>query len=374
MQNDFTRRRQNDVDAVKASISLLETVQNYGVKLRRQGREYVGLSPFKAERTPSFYVDTQKNLFHCFASGEGGDIIRFVQLMDGCGFKDALAKLTGEARLDDPAERERRASEYRWRAKSDAERNAAREAFCRRTAASIWKAAQPAEGTLVEVYLRSRGIDLDAIQRVYGFVVPPTLRFLPQLQYRHAGMTHCGPAMIGLIQSDIRKVLHFRGVHRTWLAADGQGKANLPKTKLVLGSQFGGEGRLSPVRGRAVIGEGYETTLSMMALLARRGEKVFGVSAISLGNLAGGADDRAWDGVSPRKYNPVPNPQRPGLTLPEGVTEAVILQDADGADPQEIDVMIRRAAAKFYGRGARVHIAMPPLGKDFNDLVQESAA
>ncbi|MEL7482274.1 MAG: DNA primase [Pseudomonadota bacterium] len=67
------------------------------VKLKKQGKEWVGLSPFTSEKTPSFYVNDQKRIFKCFSSGLGGDIIKFVQETERLSFMEAVEKLADEA-------------------------------------------------------------------------------------------------------------------------------------------------------------------------------------------------------------------------------------------------------------------------------------
>ena len=72
------------------------------VKLKRQGREYVGLSPFKQEKTPSFTVNDQKEFYHCFASGEHGDIFKFLMETEGLAFPEAVERLALEAGVEMP--------------------------------------------------------------------------------------------------------------------------------------------------------------------------------------------------------------------------------------------------------------------------------
>lgn len=72
------------------------------VKLKKQGKEWVGLSPFTSEKTPSFYVNDQKRMFKCFSSGIGGDIIKFLQETERLSFMEAVEKLAGEAGMDLP--------------------------------------------------------------------------------------------------------------------------------------------------------------------------------------------------------------------------------------------------------------------------------
>ena len=66
------------LDEIKSRLRLSEVIGK-SVKLRRQGREYVGLSPFTKERTPSFFVNDDKGFYHDFSSGKHGDLISFLQ-------------------------------------------------------------------------------------------------------------------------------------------------------------------------------------------------------------------------------------------------------------------------------------------------------
>ena len=74
------------------------------VKLKRQGREYVGLSPFSKEKSPSFFVNDDKGFFHDFSSGKHGDIISFLQETERLSFVEAVQRLAGEAGMQLPAE------------------------------------------------------------------------------------------------------------------------------------------------------------------------------------------------------------------------------------------------------------------------------
>ncbi|MBL8556605.1 MAG: DNA primase [Phenylobacterium sp.] len=69
------------------------------VKLRKQGREYVGLSPFNKEKTPSFYVNDDKGMFFDFSSGKTGDLITYLQETERLSFAEAVERLAGEAGL-----------------------------------------------------------------------------------------------------------------------------------------------------------------------------------------------------------------------------------------------------------------------------------
>src|SRR5262249_57228341 len=72
------------------------------VKLRKQGREYVGLSPFTKEKTPSFYVNDDKGQFFDFSSGKSGDLISFLQETERLSFSEAVERLAAEAGVGPP--------------------------------------------------------------------------------------------------------------------------------------------------------------------------------------------------------------------------------------------------------------------------------
>ncbi len=74
------------------------------VKLKRQGREWVGLSPFSKEKSPSFFVNDDKGFFHDFSSGKHGDVISFLQETERLSFPEAVERLAAEAGMQLPAE------------------------------------------------------------------------------------------------------------------------------------------------------------------------------------------------------------------------------------------------------------------------------
>src|SRR5207249_9296415 len=63
------------------------------VALRKAGKEYVVLCPFHPDKSPSFSVNEEKGVFHCFACGESGDVFDFVMRLDGCPFSEAAKSL-----------------------------------------------------------------------------------------------------------------------------------------------------------------------------------------------------------------------------------------------------------------------------------------
>jgi DNA primase len=83
-----------DVDALKRRTRLIEYLQQHDWTGHPSGRfEFVGLCPLHEETHPSFYVNTRKDVFYCHGCGQGGDLIRFVQLARGLSFRQSLAHL-----------------------------------------------------------------------------------------------------------------------------------------------------------------------------------------------------------------------------------------------------------------------------------------
>ncbi|MBS0360363.1 MAG: DNA primase [Proteobacteria bacterium] len=90
------------LDEIKSRLRPSDVIGK-SVKLRRQGREYVGLSPFTKEKTPSFYVNDDKGQFFDFSSGKSGDIISFLQEAERLSFVEAVERLAAEAGVPLPA-------------------------------------------------------------------------------------------------------------------------------------------------------------------------------------------------------------------------------------------------------------------------------
>ena|GEM_PF-334699 len=89
------RRHGMDLKQLKQRLSLLDYLRQQNWTLRPAGNssEFVGLCPLHPETHPSFYVNTQKNLFYCHGCGQGGDLIRFVELFQHLSFRESLAYL-----------------------------------------------------------------------------------------------------------------------------------------------------------------------------------------------------------------------------------------------------------------------------------------
>lgn len=89
------------LDEIRGRLSVSQVVART-VSLKKKGREWVGLSPFKTEKTPSFYVNDQKGFYHCFASGEHGDIFTFLMKTEGLQFPEAVERLAMDAGVPMP--------------------------------------------------------------------------------------------------------------------------------------------------------------------------------------------------------------------------------------------------------------------------------
>src|SRR4051812_8961534 len=87
------------VEDIKARLSIEDVIGEY-VQLKRAGRNWKGLSPFADEKTPSFMVSPEKQIWHDFSSGKGGNMFSFVMEMEGVDFKGALELLARKAGVD----------------------------------------------------------------------------------------------------------------------------------------------------------------------------------------------------------------------------------------------------------------------------------
>jgi DNA primase len=87
------------VSEVKSRLNIEDVISEY-VQLKRAGRNFKGLSPFANERTPSFVVSPEKQIWHDFSSGKGGDVISFIEEVEGLDFKGALELLARKAGVD----------------------------------------------------------------------------------------------------------------------------------------------------------------------------------------------------------------------------------------------------------------------------------
>ncbi|HTR14925.1 MAG TPA: DNA primase [Roseiarcus sp.] len=152
------------LDEIRARLPVSE-VAGRRVKLRKQGREWVGLSPFNAEKTPSFFVNDQKGFFHDFSSGKHGDVFSFLVETEGLSFPEAVERLAGMAGV--PLPRPSEANEAREKKRADLidVLNAAARCFELNL--------QAASGAKARGYLSDRGLGPGTLKRFsLGYAAP----------------------------------------------------------------------------------------------------------------------------------------------------------------------------------------------------------
>ena len=86
----------NYLDEIKLRLKVSQVVGKT-VKLNRRGKEFVGLSPFTSEKTPSFTVSDEKGFYHCFSSGEHGNIFDFLMKTQSLKFGETVRQLASQA-------------------------------------------------------------------------------------------------------------------------------------------------------------------------------------------------------------------------------------------------------------------------------------
>ncbi len=155
------------LDEIRARLPMSQ-VAGKRVRLKKEGREWRGLSPFTAEKTPSFYVNDQKARFFDFSAGKNGNIFDFVMETEGVSFPEAVERLAADAGLALPkmtAEEEAR----------EARRASTHEAL---ELAARWFEArlQAPEGARARGYLADRGLG-PALQKEFRLGYAPREKF-----------------------------------------------------------------------------------------------------------------------------------------------------------------------------------------------------
>jgi hypothetical protein len=387
------------------SVRVVEALRQIGHfrLLKKAGIELVGPCPL-CRGTDRFSVHPAKDVWNCRGCGIGGDAIRLVRNVEGCGFLQAVERLTGEpapggAASESDAERAARHArhvEAIERADAEDHAKAAQQADYRererRRMWTVWESARPIAGTDAARYLRKRGGE-----------APPEadLRFLPNYALwdgppPNGKVVHRGPAMLAKIVGPDKK---FAGVHATWIdLADPDGKARvadaktgeLVPAKKVRGSQRGGSillARPATVVPKVLfIGEGIETVLSIYWAMTASAADLLDVaefrSGVALGNLAGRArgrvahpTERQTDKLGRVKRvligDGIPHPDDRTALIPlgDGIETIILLGDGD-SEPVRTRLALERAAMRFSAAypWVSVGLAMAPDDMDFNDL------
>ncbi|MBX7153138.1 DNA primase [bacterium] len=140
---------QHKIDEIKQATDIVELIGSY-VTLKLRGRNYVGLCPFHNEKTPSFTVSPDKQIFYCFGCGTGGDAFSFIKTYEKVSYPEAIRTLAERAHIELPA------------FQADKDENSEIEAlyFVYKTAARFYyDQLQSSAGQAARDYLRKRGFD-----------------------------------------------------------------------------------------------------------------------------------------------------------------------------------------------------------------------
>ncbi len=379
----FERAREVDLVAVA------------GVPVFRVGQRMRGPCPVckagmasKKRQDGAFWIDPRIGRWGCFAGGpdcsRGGDAVALEQLLHGGTAREAAERLVGPdapRRVVQPqADRPARVTREAGDAPTAGEQRAG----------ELWRGSVPAAGTLAEVYLRARGICGPVLTEALK-----ALRFHPRAFWGgEPGAWIHAPAMLARVVTPAGPT---GGVHATYLAADGNGKAKLAPAKRMFGPQTGLDGAVGGAwligpkgQGAVVVGEGIESVLSAAMLRGALWPRA--VATLSLDRLQGGWLRDAWDRIDPDCV--AADPERPPFTWPLaglGVREVLIAVDRDmgpvtvkarkatGGTRQAVLDSDRRAricaglAEQAWRRAnpaiepSRVRAIAPGPGRDFND-------
>ncbi|MEM7700880.1 MAG: DNA primase [Pseudomonadota bacterium] len=188
-------------DELRARVTL-STVVGRTTKLTKAGREWKACCPFHNENTPSFYVNDEKQFYHCFGCGAHGDVITWMIEQRGFSFMDAIKELAEEAGMEVPAPDPQAAKKAEKRA----------ELVDVTTAAQDWFVAQlksPGSSEALN-YLRRRGLS-DATLREFGFGYAPEDK-----QALSGALSHFEPQMLAesgmrIVTDDGKAYDRFRG-------------------------------------------------------------------------------------------------------------------------------------------------------------------
>jgi hypothetical protein len=387
------RRSQQEWDSWIASAKaadILTVAQALGANLKPAGaNEWEGPCPACGGHD-RFGVNTRKRLFNC-RGGEGGNVIAMVAHCTGCSFLEAVERITGELRPDrsrDETEEERtirershsrRAEELKRQEAEAREKEAARILREEQAVADVLGRAVPIWGTHGEEYLiRTRGLNVPRPLLV-------DITFVPDLDYWGSNDNGSGrlhlletlPAIVAIIRDfsgapiGIAQTYLDRNEPRKWRPTGSP--RNSPKK--VRGFKRHGLIRLGAVGESLAISEGWENALAFY-LLGLGPEDLSFAAAVDLGNIGGRAletvlhpTEMGDDGRRRRMPNgDKPNPDQPGMVLPDGVKSLILLGDCD-SEKFLTTAKMMLGARRFHDEGLAVAVAWAPKGLDFNEAL-----
>jgi DNA primase len=165
------------IDEIRDRTDILSLIGKY-VTLKKAGRNFVGLCPFHAEKTPSFSVNPEKGIFKCFGCGKGGNAITFLMEVEGMSFADAVRDLGGRCGI-------RVEAQSPAREKSD-DRTAALYAVNEQARSYFAENLKAPAGKKAVEYLKKRGLDGQTARLFQIGYAPPGWDGLIS-HFRHAG-------------------------------------------------------------------------------------------------------------------------------------------------------------------------------------------
>lgn len=147
------------IDEVRAANSILDVVSQY-VSLKKAGRNHIGLCPFHSEKTPSFTVNEDKEIFHCFGCGSGGNVFSFLMKVEGRSFPEVVRDLAAKSGIELP-EKDDPGTYNAGAAKEDSEKGELK-SLCDDAATLYHKLLmRSSEGESARAYLKGRGLDAE---------------------------------------------------------------------------------------------------------------------------------------------------------------------------------------------------------------------
>ncbi len=179
------------IEEVRSRADIVE-IAGAHVRLRRAGRNFVGLCPFHNEKTPSFSVNAERGFFHCFGCGAGGSVFNFIMRVEGLTFPEAVRSLARRYGVTLP--------EHDQSGPAAGEREAmlkASEVGAEFFAHVLWNST---DGALARDYLRSRGISVETARAfMIGFAPSRPASLAKALERR--GLRDAG-VKVGLVRKD----------------------------------------------------------------------------------------------------------------------------------------------------------------------------
>lgn len=195
------------IEEIRRASDIVDVISDY-ISLKKQGKNFSGLCPFHGERTPSFSVSPDKQLYHCFGCGAGGNVFSFVMEADGLMFTEAAEKLAHRSNISlpeqTPATEQEQQSQSRLNTWHQAHELAAKYYHHMLMTADESKEAR--------AYLRKRGFTKEMIDTFQVGYAPDSWEFLaPFLQKRGFDMDELEQSgLIGKRESDGQPFDRFR--------------------------------------------------------------------------------------------------------------------------------------------------------------------